>query len=108
MPTDREEAPAWQRQYGQGANRYSWSCLGMHYAEVLLETFTLAIPSLDNSTVLCLPLSSLIVNPLILQNTSWSYKVLVSLSIILQLGLLAKAQNDTKTNQYLIRPRGIL
>ena len=29
MPTDREEAPAWQRQYGQGAERDSWSCLGM-------------------------------------------------------------------------------
>ena len=29
MPTDQEEAPAWQRQYGPGAERDSWSCLGM-------------------------------------------------------------------------------
>ena len=29
VPTDREEAPAWQRQYGQGAERDSWSCLRM-------------------------------------------------------------------------------
>ena len=31
VPTDREEAPAWQRQYmyRQGAERYSLSCLGM-------------------------------------------------------------------------------
>ena len=29
MPTDREEAPAWQRQYWQGAERDSWSCSGM-------------------------------------------------------------------------------
>ena len=29
MPPDREEAPAWQRQSGQGAERDSWSCLGM-------------------------------------------------------------------------------
>jgi len=29
VPTDREEAPVWQRQYGQGAERDFWSCLGM-------------------------------------------------------------------------------
>ena len=29
MPTDREEATAWQRQYGQGSERDSLSCLGM-------------------------------------------------------------------------------
>ena len=29
VPTDGEEAPAWQRQYGQGAERDSWSGLGM-------------------------------------------------------------------------------
>ena len=29
MVTDRVEALAWQRQYGQGAGRESWSCLGM-------------------------------------------------------------------------------
>ena len=29
VPTDREEAPAWQRQNGQGAERDFWSCLGM-------------------------------------------------------------------------------
>ena len=29
MTTDQEEAPAWQRQYGQGAERDSWSGLGM-------------------------------------------------------------------------------
>ena len=26
VPTDREEAPAWQRQYRKGAGRDSWSC----------------------------------------------------------------------------------
>ena len=29
MPTDREDAPVWQRQYGQGAERDPWSCLGI-------------------------------------------------------------------------------
>ena len=29
MPTDREEATAWQRQYGQETEKDSWSCLGM-------------------------------------------------------------------------------
>ena len=29
MVTDREDALAWQRHYGQGAERESWSCLGM-------------------------------------------------------------------------------
>ena len=29
MPTDWEEALAWQGQYGKGAERDSWSCLGM-------------------------------------------------------------------------------
>ena len=29
MPTDREEATAWQRQYGQEAEKDSYSCLGM-------------------------------------------------------------------------------
>ena len=29
VPPDREEAPAWQRQPGQGAARDSWSCLGI-------------------------------------------------------------------------------
>ena len=29
LPTDREEASAWQRQYGQGEERDSWSYLGV-------------------------------------------------------------------------------
>ena len=29
MPADREEAAAWQTQYGQGSERDSCSCLGM-------------------------------------------------------------------------------
>ena len=37
-----------------------------------------ASPWGDYSTFLCLSLSFLIVNPLILQNTFWSYKILVS------------------------------
>ena len=41
-----------------------------------------ASPSGDYSTFLCLSLSFLIVNPLILQNTFWSYKILVSFSTI--------------------------
>jgi hypothetical protein len=39
-------------------------------------------PSGDNLTFLCLLLLSLIVNPLILKNTFWSYKILVSFSNI--------------------------
>ena len=39
-----------------------------------------ASPSGDYSTFLCLTLSFLIINPLILQNTFWSYKILVSFS----------------------------
>ena len=50
--------------------------VALHYAEVTLQivTFKLSIPWLDNSTVLCLPLLSMIVNSFILQNTFWSYK----------------------------------
>ena len=29
LPSDQEEASAWQRQSGPGAERDSWSCLGM-------------------------------------------------------------------------------
>ena len=42
----------------------------------------LASPSGDYLTFLCLLLLFLIVNPLILQNTFWSYKILVSFSTI--------------------------
>ena len=41
-----------------------------------------ASPSGDYLTFLCLLLSFLLVNPLILQNTFWSYKILVSSSTI--------------------------
>ena len=37
-------------------------------------------PSGDYLTFLCLSLSFLIINPLIFQNTFWSYKILVSFS----------------------------
>ena len=46
-------------------------------------TFKFAIPSLDDSTFLCFSLSSLIVNPWILQNTFWSFRILSSFSAIL-------------------------
>ena len=42
------------------------------------------------STFLCLTLSFLIVNPLILQTTFWCYRILVSFSTIFKLGLPAK------------------
>ena len=51
----------------------------------------LASPSEDYSIFLCLSLKFLIVNPLILQNTFWSYKILASFSTIFKLGLSAKA-----------------
>ena len=50
-----------------------------------------ASPSGDYSTFLCHLLSFLIVYPLILQNTFWSYKILVTFNTIFDLGLPAKA-----------------
>ena len=41
-----------------------------------------ASPSGDYSTFLCLVLSFLIVNPSILQNNFWTYKILVTFSTI--------------------------
>ena len=56
----------------------------VHYAEVPLKKviFIFPIPSLDDSTFLCLLLLSLFGNPLILQNTFWSYTILVTLITI--------------------------
>ena len=87
----------WQRRKqataGDDKGHFWTQIKSVHYAEVPLKivTFKFAIPSLDNSTVLCLTLLSLIVNPLILRNTFWSYKILVSFSTIFKLGLPAKA-----------------
>ena len=70
----------------------------MHYAEVSLwiVTFKFGIHLLDNSTALSLTLSPLIVNSLILRNTFWSYKILVSFSTIFNCDCLPRQASNKK------------
>ena len=65
----------------------------MHCVKKPLKKWNLEFASFsgDYLTFVCLLVSFLIVNLLILQNTFWSYKILVSFSIFFQLGLPAKA-----------------
>ena len=53
-----------------------------------------ASPSGDYQTFLCLLLYFWIVNPLILQNTLWSYKILVSFSTIFSWDCLLRRASD--------------
>ena len=61
-----------------------------------LKKWNLEFASLsgDYSTFLCLLLSFLIVFPLILQNTFWSYKILVSFSTIFSWDCLSRRASD--------------
>ena len=47
----------------------------------------LASPSGDNWTFLCLPLSFFIINPLVLWNAFWSYKILFTFSTFFKTGI---------------------